>query len=176
MFDVKVTKEILDYSQSQVDNFNFGQRGVADGSKEQQLVGVIGQTVVQELLGLPWVSGEHGCDNGIDFIFNNCRCDVKTMGRTVPMRNYFVHNFLGLQLSYDVDVLVFCSLNKSNNTLTVCGYINKQELKEKADFFKSGDKRYRSDGTYFVLKTDLYEVPQSKLNPINSIQDFSSLK
>ena len=176
MFDVKVKKNILDYSQAQVNNFNFGQRGYAYGTKEQQLVGVIGQTVIQDLLGLPWVSGEHGFDNGIDFELNNQRFDVKTMGRTVPMRSYFVHNFLGLQLSYDVDVLVFCSFNKTNNVLTACGYLYKQEIKEKADFFKSGQKRYRSDGTYFVLRTDLYEVPQSRLNTLNSIQALLSLK
>lgn len=175
MLEIEVTEEIKKYAEEQVEQYNFGQRGVADGTKEQQIVGIIGQTVVQDLLGLAWPEGSNGFDNGVDLILNNKKVDVKTMGRTVEMRDYFVHNFIALQLNYDVDILIFCSFNKRTNKLTICGFINKNDLHEKARFFKKGEERRRSDGSTFKLFTDLYEIPQSQLEPINSIEMLTEL-
>jgi len=38
-----------------------------------------------------------------DFLINGMRVDIKTMTRRVPVRDYFVHNFVGYQKDYDVD-------------------------------------------------------------------------
>lgn len=175
MFIINVKDEILEHAKNQVDRYNFGQRGIADGNKEEQMVGLIGQTTVQDLLGLDWPTGENGFDNGVDFIINGKRVDVKTMGRTVSMRDYFVHNFLGLQINYDVDIYVFCSFNKNNEELTVCGSLNKEELEEKSNFYNKGTERTRSNGTSFKTKADLYEILQTNLDPINSVEDLMKL-
>jgi hypothetical protein len=46
MIDIKVSKEIIEHSQKQIDTHNFGQRFEFNGNKEQQLTGVIGQSVI----------------------------------------------------------------------------------------------------------------------------------
>jgi hypothetical protein len=33
------------------------------------------------------------------------------MGRTTDVRDYYVNNFLGIQLKYNTDVYIFCSFN-----------------------------------------------------------------
>ena len=176
MIDIKVSDVISKYATEQVKRYNFGQRGIADGNQEEQKTGIIGQSIVQDLLGLPSPDGESGFDNGVDFELNNKKIDVKTMGRTVPMRDYFVHNFIGLQKEYDVDIYIFCSLNKTNNILTICGYIRKDELDEKANFYEKGTERIRSNGSTFNTKADLYEIPQSNLRKINLKEDLLNLK
>mgnify|MGYP001107233625 CR=1 FL=1 len=175
MLKIKVKDEIFEHAKNQVEKFNFGQRGIADGNQEEQRVGLIGQTAVQELLGLEWPSGKTGFDNGVDFIMNGKRVDVKTMGRTVDMRDYFVHNFLGLQKKYDVDIYIFCSFNKLKGELTICGSLKKEEFDEKSNFYPEGTIRTRSNGTTFRTKADLYEIPQTNLDPINSVEDIRNL-
>jgi hypothetical protein len=56
--------------------------------------------------------------------------------------------------------------------LTVCGWLPKDELDEKAKFFKKGTKRYRSDKTWFKTKADLYELPNKKLKAVKSPDDL----
>ena len=51
MFTVKVTVEIFHHCQNQVDTHNFGRRSFGNGTKEQQLTGIIGQSVVMEMFG-----------------------------------------------------------------------------------------------------------------------------
>ena len=60
------------------------------------------------------------------------------MGRTVDVKDYFVHNFIAFQETYNCDIYIFNSLNKKTNQLNICGWITKAELL-KMLFFK---KRY----------------------------------
>ena len=97
MFKIQVRKELIDHCSLQVEQYNFGQRGYADGTKDQQLTGVIGQSQIAELFGEPWVTGEGGFDDGQDLLYKGLVIDVKTMGRTTDVRPYYVNNFVGLQ-------------------------------------------------------------------------------
>ena len=65
MFTLKVEQQLIDYCQEQVLQYNFGKRKVANGSAEQQLTGIIGQSVLMQLFGLGKVDGKHGFDNGM---------------------------------------------------------------------------------------------------------------
>ena len=56
--------------------------------------------------------------------------------------------------------------------MTVCGWLPKDELDEKAKFFKKGTKRYRSDKTWFRTKADLYELPNKKLRTAKTPKDL----
>lgn len=125
-----------------------------------------------DMIGVERPADEGGFDGGFDFVINDKKVDVKTMGRTTDMRDYYVHNFIAYQKPYDVDYYVFLSYNKRNSHLTVCGYIDKDGFFEKAEFFKKGAKRYRSDGSYFFSKAPLYEIKQSDLYEIDSIDDL----
>ena len=172
MFDVVVSQEQLDYAQSMVDQYNFGQRGYGDGSKKEQLTGIIGQTVFADLLDLPRPNGAEGFDGGKDFVIHAKRVDIKTMTRKVPMRDYFVHNFVGYQKSYDVDFYIFASYNITNRHLTICGYIDKDTFFKRASYFEKGATRTRSDGTTFKTFAPLYEIEQKMLFPAPSLQDI----
>lgn len=172
MFKVRVSEEVLEHCRRQVQMYDFGQRGVADGTPEQQLTGIIGQSMVMQMFGAGLVDGASGFDNGMDIGFKGLRVDVKTMGRTVDVRPDFVNNFIGLQMKFDTDLFIFCSLNKRKNELTVCGWIPKPEFLEKADFFKRGSLRTRTDGTSFRTFADLYEIKNSDLIDVSSVEEL----
>lgn len=172
MFDVRVSQEQLEYASYLVRNYDFGKRGRADGSQEQQRTGMIGQTVLADLLGLARPNGELGFDGGVDYIINGKRVDIKTMGRTVSLKNHYVHNFVGYQHKYEVDYYIFASLNKKTNILTFGGYIAKKDFDSVADFYNEGDWRVRDNGTRFRTKAPLYEIKQSSLHALDALEDI----
>lgn len=174
MIKIKVPKNIIEYCIKQINEYNFGKRGYADGTKEQQLVGIIGQSVIMSYFDAGFIDGSKGFDDGKDLIYNNLIIDIKTMGRTTDVRDYYVNNFLAIQLKYNTDVYIFCSLNKKNYELTICGWITKTKFKEKALFYKKDTIRTRSDGTTFKTFHDLYELNNSDLNDVESIEDLKS--
>ncbi|MDR9756203.1 MAG: hypothetical protein GX188_06475 [Syntrophomonadaceae bacterium] len=172
MFDIKVSQEQLDYANEMVNKYNFGQRGYGDGTKREQLTGIIGQTVFADLIGQERPVGSTGFDGGKDFFINGRRVDIKTMTRKVPVKDFYVHNFVGYQKKYDVDYYVFASYNTTNRVLTICGYISKEEFFEKADFFPKGSLRKRSDGTSFHTFAPLYEIKQTDLLVANDLDSL----
>ena len=174
MFDIQVKPEIIRHCQHQLEIYDFGQRRIANGTPEQQLTGIIGQSVIMDLFGLGYVEGSEGFDNGVDITYNGVSMDVKTMGRTTAVRDYYVNNFLGLQMNFDVDAYIFCSYNKIKHILTVCGWIEKSEFRKKASFFPRGSFRTRSDGSRFRTFADLYELPNSDLHDVNSFEDLKA--
>ena len=172
MIDVIPNQEQKDYAAKQVETYNFGQRGVFDGNKEQQFVGVLGQTIVADLLQVPRPDGTDGNDGGVDFVINHKNVDVKTMTRTVPVKAHYVHNFVAYQKKYPTDAYIFASYNKKSNIFSICGCVSKEQLQARAAFFEKGQLRYRDDGTAFPTKAPLYEIKQSDLNRINSVDDI----
>ena len=172
MFTIRVDDKILSHCKLQVSIYNFGQRGYADGNKEQQLTGIIGQSVIMSLFGQNLIDGSTGFDHGTDILFNNLIIDVKTMGRTTDVRDYYVNNFMAIQFKYNTDVYIFCSYNKTNNILTICGWITKKSFKERASFYKKGTVRKRSDGSTFKTFHDLYEIKNTDLNDVMSHSDL----
>jgi hypothetical protein len=91
------------------------------------------------------------------------------MGRNVDMKPDYVHNFIGLQKQFKCDIYIFTSLNKKKSELTVCGWVTKEELFERAEKFKKGTKRYRDDGTHTLLKATTYEIKNKNLNSIKDL-------
>ena len=173
MFKVKVSENIIQHCKEQVENFNFGQRNQANGTKEQQLTGIIGQSVVMSLFGLDFVSGESGFDDGTDIEFSGLKIDVKTMGRTTDVRRNYTNNFLKLQDYFGTEIYIFCSYNKTNFELTVCGWIDKLNFVDKRNYFPKGTTRTRTDGSTFNTFSDLYEID---IVHLNDSQNFEELK
>lgn len=169
MYKVSIKNEIISHCRNLLKHKNFGQRGIADGSASEQLRGIVGQSVVQDLLGLPLVQNANGFDGGIDFTYHGITYDVKTMGRNCDPKPYFVNNLIGMQDKYKVDRYIFCSLNRIDMTLTICGWIDKKEFLQKANFYLKGTVRTRSDNTTFETKADLYELENKKLHSFQLI-------
>lgn len=174
MFDVRVKAEQLLYVEELLKTANFGRRGEFDGNHEQQLTGILAQTVVADLLELPRPVDEGKSDNGIDFIINGLTVDLKTMGRNVPMKESFVHNLYGSQIEFDTKIFLFSSLNKRTEVLTICGWLTKEDFQEKAIHFPQGTKRYRDNGTYITVigSAGNYEIQQTLLNPLNNVNEI----
>ncbi|MDB4303594.1 hypothetical protein N9934_02220 [Desulfosarcina sp.] len=172
MFTIQVKQQLIDYCQEQVLQYNFGKRKVANGSNEQQLTGIIGQSVLMQLFGLGKVDGIQGFDNGIDILFNHKKIDVKTMGKTTDVKSYYTNNFLKLQDYFDTEIYIFCSYHKTKKEITVCGWITKDNFVLKRRFYKKGSTRTRSNGTRFTTFSDLYEIDTKDLNNVNSIEEL----
>ena len=152
---------------------SLGNRGVEDGTFEQQLTGLIGEYIVYyHLKGLkPDLSQKNdGFDGGIDIVHNNVRIDVKTMGRNSYVKGEYVNNFYVMQQKYACDVLVFCSYHKSEKVIEICGWIHKKELPQKGIFYKAGTKRLRDNGTSFIFRQDNFEVKNQDLQVIDTLK------
>lgn len=172
MFDIQVSDEQMRFAQDMVNKYNFGMRGYGDGNHSEQLTGIIGQTVFADLLGLPRPDGANGFDNGVDFIINGKKVDIKTMSRSVSVKDHYAHNFIGYQRKYAVDYYVFASYNTKSGVLSICGFASKEEFLQRSKFYNKGDLRYRDDGTSFPTKAPLYEIRQRDLNPSNSLEEL----
>ena len=169
---VKVSNSLIEHCEQMVTKYNFGQRNQANGNPEQQLTGIIGQSVVMDLFGLVYVDGKSGFDGGVDIFFNNKKIDVKTMGRTTDVKPTYTNNFLKLQDYFDTDIYIFCSYHKLKSELTVCGWISKVDFVAKRNYFPKGSIRTRSDNTTFKTFADLYEIDIKDLNPVKGSLDL----
>ena len=166
--NIKIPKELKIKCWNYLQKNNLGNRSEANGNKEQQLVGLIGEIMTLNFFGL-----EHklsnGFDGGFDFTYKGKKIDVKTMGRTVDPRPDYINNFIAFQKDFDCDYYIFNSLNKKTNNLTICGFVSKEDLLKKSVYRKKGTKVERSNGTHFYLKTNNYSIENSKLNNINEL-------
>jgi len=174
MFTIRVASTLIEHCQHLVKTLNFGNRYTANGNEEQQLTGIIGQSVVMEAFGLGYVDGKSGFDNGVDLIINSTKVDVKTMGRTTDVKRNYTNNFLKLQDYFETDVYIFCSYHKLKNEVTVCGWIDKSNFIDKRKLFPKGTTRTRNDGTTFVTFADLYEIDNVQLNDVNSFDELKN--
>ena len=172
MITVSIDKNIIEHCRTIIDKTNFGQRGKADGNKVEQYIGIVGQSVIMDLLGMPLIEATGGPDGGIDFKYNNKTYDVKTMGRETYPQPHYVNNLIALQANYNVDRYIFCSINKLTVELTICGWINKIEFANSAIFYPEGTVRTRTDGTTFNTKAGLYEIKNSDLNQSRTLEEF----
>lgn len=168
MFNFKVDQYIINKAKTLVSKYNFGKRSEANGTKEQQIVGIIGELMIRDLFGAGNIDGLNGFDGGYDIKYNNKLIDVKTMGRTSPPKENFVNNLIDLQINHSADHFIFNSFNKKNNILTVCGWISKTNFVKLAKYFPKDTIRKRTDGTQFKTFSGLYEIKNKDLNGVNT--------
>lgn len=167
---INVPKHIRTSVWSFLQNNNIGRRSKANGNKIEQYVGLLGECTVKWHLGIDYKLKDE-FDNGVDFIYNKKKFDVKTMGRKVYPKSNYVNNFISYQKDFDCDAYIFCSLNKINYDLTICGWVTKKELLQRAIIYEEGSIRKRADGTTFKLKAPTYEIKNTELNNINILWD-----
>lgn len=174
MINLGATLEQFNVTKELVRKYNFGHRSDGNGDKKMQAIGIMGQIMFADFIGAERPSGESGFDGGFDFVINGKKVDIKTMSRTVDVKPHYVHNFVGYQINYDCEYYVFASYNTRKNVLSICGVISKDEFLKKATYYEKGDKRYRDDGSYFLARTPLYEIKQSDLTPVGSLEELKS--
>jgi hypothetical protein len=175
MFTVKVPDLIIRQSQEIVRNHNFGMRASdTNGTKTQQLYGIIAQNSILFAYGLPLVKPSEGWDGGFDLELFGQRIDVKTKNRVVPTTLDYEASVVKEQIKYDVQLYLFTSLNTQNCELTICGWISKDDLLCKARMYKRGDVIKLGYGKSFVCRLDTYQVFYKQLN--HQASDFDELK
>lgn len=171
MLTEHISSDLKQYAWDVVSSKNFGTRQAGfNGTKENQFVGIIGEVFIYKTIHNAFPKFD--TFTFTDVLINGKRFDVKTMGRTVAFRPDFVHNFVAHQAAHDVDGFIFCSINKTESIIEVCGWIPKSEFFETAELIRAGKVRHRADGSTFVVMSDLYELPNKFLNPINTRNDL----
>lgn len=169
---VSVLPALLASIEKYLTTHNLGNRGVEDGDKRKQLVGLLGEIlVIKKLTGTPvnLEQRQDGFDGGFDFVYKEHRVDVKTMERKSFVRGDFVNNFYIMQEAYEAEIIVFCSFHAIENILEICGWIFKKDLQTLGKFYKAGTQRVRADGSSFVFRQDNYEVENKDLRHIKEL-------
>lgn len=175
MFHLPVRSEVRHYAQSLLRGRGFGNRGRADGTPEQQLTGLIGQTLVHDLFRVPRPVDLGRSDRGVDFVLHGVTIDVKTMGRRHAPLPEYTNNYQAIQRVATADVILFCSHNRTVDVLTVCGWMPGPELFEKATFRPAGSQFTRQDGTTFTGRDDLYVIANGDLRPAKSLRQLDAV-
>ena len=163
-FTLDIPDEVVDASIACCKAGNMGNRGDgSDGTKEQQMIGIIGQNMLNLALGQPLMQPGGGFDGGIDAHIHSLSFDIKTMGRKVTPRLDFVNNLMKSQTKFNVDGYIFASVNTNDNRITICGWIPKPLFLERAELFEKGAVRQRKDKTTFETKAAMYEISNDRL-------------
>ena len=164
MITLPIKKEIYDYSKKLVEENNYGRRGKHDGSKKDQLIGILSENMVRQYLGHQLVQpNNEGFDGGWDIIYKGLRADVKSMNREVDTRPYYVNNVYDVQLNHDSEAYIFTSLNTKKKNLSICGWVSKEDFKKRASFYPKGTVRMRGREP-FPLRADNWEIENKDLN------------
>jgi hypothetical protein len=91
---------------------NFGNRSIgANGSKEQQYTGILGETVIYDIVYVNYPSiTKRG---SVDIVINGKKIDIKTMGRTVYMKEITFTTLWVIKKNFPNDIYIFNSIVKN---------------------------------------------------------------
>jgi hypothetical protein len=169
MFWTKYTDEQRKYALNLVSRVNFGHRGAYDGSKEDQYMGMLVETIFADEMQLPRPDGSKGFDNGYDFEMRGVKVDIKTMGRNSDPLMMSIANIPSSQLTenYQSELFVLASLNKQTRTLFFLGVLPKVEIKKEWEHLK-GEVRTKGNGEKIMMRVDNYEIPYKEIRPVNN--------
>jgi len=174
MFSINVPYDIVEYSTELVEAVNFGVRGKQDGSKAQQLIGIISQNAVLHKLEMPLVTASRESKE-YDFILNGKRVDVKsykTFGRPRPDHEGFV---VKEQIHYDLDTYLFGAYLIGERVLIVCGWLPKDEFIKNSRYVKKGDVFRLDNGNDFTARLNAYHIKNYQLNDLKSIKQLKNM-
>ena len=174
MLNIKLREDLCKFAWDTVNKRNFGNRSAgANGSKEQQYTGILGETVIYDIVygKLP----EYNEAGTVDIVINGKKIDIKTMGRTVYMKANYVHNFVGYQKNFPNDIYIFNSIVKNERIIQICGWLPKDEFFMKSSFYEKGEDRFRTNGTSLKAKAPLYEIKNKELNAVFAEEDVRKI-
>lgn len=180
LLDKEPSYEPIMWACYQAEHYNFGKRKneISNGDKFQQRTGLIAQTVIADYLSDYRPNGiEDSYDKGTDFVINGAKVDIKCMGRTSTIEYDWVHNLIKSQLENklsETDYYLFCSLDKKDSILQVCGYVQKSLIPKCAEFIKEGTERVNRKGHVIKVRADMYEIPQEVICSINGLDELMS--
>jgi hypothetical protein len=174
---IQVQESLITSIAEYLKHHNLGNRGVEDGNRRKQEVGLIGELVIHHFLFGKYpdlTKRPDGYDGGYDILYNGKRIDVKTMERKSYVRPDYVNNFYILQENHHADIIVFCSYHNIDGVIEICGWLPKNELAIRGIYYPAGTQRIRTDGSTFIFRQSNYEVKNKDLNDMDTLkfQDF----
>jgi hypothetical protein len=176
MLNIKLREDLCKFAWDTVKKRNFGNRSIgANGNKEQQYTGILGETVIYDIVygKLP----EYNEAGIVDIVINGKKIDIKTMGRTVYMKPDYVHNFMGYQKDFPNDIYMFNSIVKNERIIQICGWLPKEEFFMRSSSFF--DKGMKIDLDLMVVhlkaKAPLYEIENKELNAVSTEEDVRKI-
>ncbi len=181
MFDIEISFAQKEYAWDLVNKTDFGNRGTYDGDKKKQFVGILGEVVLADMLSVARPSGKGGFDGGIDFVIHNIGFDLKTMGRSNPVKKHWTNNLVKSQYDgdkYENDGYIFASINKETSVMTVVGFIMKHEI---GIGIQTGKVRVKNKGDMYYshyhkekrpMEYDDLEIDNKLLHSYDSFYNF----
>jgi len=174
MITLPIEEEMIVRATAYVDSRKIGRRKTFNGNRTNQVVGITGELMVAELLGMQ-LPENHEFDGGWDFSINGKQIDVKTVGRTSVAKPEYHSNVIEAQIHFKATHFLFCSLNKPKRELTICGFISKEDFLAKSTFYRKGDTFTRTNGETMTLNAAGYFILNKDLIQINSIAELKEL-
>ena len=151
---------------------SLANRGRFDGSRKDQYIGLLGEYVVRQYLGIDVEEyrSKEGFDDGVDIVANNgMTIDVKTISSRSAVRPHFQVNIAATQKSYNVHMYVFCHHNTKNNETTICGWRSKKMYFEDATYMAKGEQKVLDNGAVLTYRAASYDLRISQLHDIEEL-------
>lgn len=174
MITLPISEEVIIEATMYVDSRKIGKRKSFNGNRTNQVVGIVGEFIISDLLGIDRPNST-GFDGGWDITISEKKIDVKTVGRTVEPKLHYHSNVIDAQMHFSATHFLFCSLNKPKRTFTICGYISKEDFKKKAAYYKKGETMTRPNGEILTLNAAGYFIENRNLIQIDSIADLKEV-
>ena len=175
---IKITDTIKEHADLTTQAINFGQRRAGfNGTRDQQMTGIIGELIIYQVLGLPFPTYETYTPTDIEI--NGNKIDIKTRRSASSfMRPGWVHNLTKFQIEHLVPYILFNNYNAAESTMEIDGWLPKKTIIENMDKWlkKQGGSSMRDDGTVLKMKTNNIEIPTEALIKINSVEDIRNIK
>lgn len=170
MVTYQVPELVLRISNDLCRKVDFGKRGFDDGTKDQQLHGIIAQNTVALVYGFPFVQESDTWDGGYDFTVGSQKIDIKNVTTNYTPKPHYEARVVSDQLRYGVNAYLFTAYNQRKNELTLCGWLPKHLFLDRARVYKRGDVIECDDGTTFTCRLNTHQIYLHQLNKIESIE------
>jgi hypothetical protein len=174
IIEIFPTKEQIKYADKIVRGWVLGFEREDFGKEYDRMFGgLLMETVICDLLNQPRPKTDKP-DEG-DVKWRGQMWDVKTVVRSVSdVLEDYAHNVNESQYNNPNAGYLFCSFNKIINRGFICGWMTKEEFKQKAVFRFNKDKIERKDGTYLKPKGNLgvYITYQEEVHEFKNLQEF----
>lgn len=197
---IAYANELVDYSLKHhpVKDIFANDPGGIERQREFRLTGSLGEIVFADTYKLPRPKRSFGAidgqDFGRDFSINfherRINFDIKTMRRNDHLfRENYVLNIPGYQILKSINITdsFFCINLYHRGEIMIAafvGWVDKEEILSGriGKLYKSGSKRIKDDGTFFVFQRDTYEVEFKHFRPpfvnqrIEKMKGFNKLQ
>ena len=174
---VAIPEELYQQAKQWSRENNMGHRKFGNGNKSQQFSGVLGEIAVHRYLFGEWPRMEDrgDCfDGGIDLEYGGFKLDVKTKTRQGYVDDHFDNSVYAFQFKYPNDSYIFCSYNKFQKVVEICGWTTKDYIRDKGTFVKAGTVHTLDNGSLLTMKFDNHTLPNSELLDIILLKQLYS--